>query len=109
MEKHSIQLIELPLLEGLVCENVWNEQNLTVSSLRLDTMISSIYQISRQKSQTLIKAGLVKVNWISIENTSFECGEGDTLSVRGYGRAKIVSIEGKTKKDKWRISIGRQK
>ena len=35
--KASIQLIELPLLEGLVCENVWNEQNLTVSSLRLDT------------------------------------------------------------------------
>ena len=37
----------------------------------------------------MIKAGLVKVNWISIENTSFECGEGDMLSVRGYGRAKI--------------------
>ena len=107
--KASIQLIELPLLEGLVCENVWNEQNLTVSSLRLDTMISSIYQISRQKSQTMIKAGLVKVNWISIENTSFECGEGDTLSVRGYGRAKIGLIEGKTKRDKWRMSIGRQK
>ena len=107
--KANIQLIELPLLEALVCENVWNEQSLTVSSLRLDTMIPSIYQISRQKSQTLVKAGLVKVNWMSIENTSFECGEGDTLSVRGYGRAKIGLIEGKTKKDKWRISIGRQK
>ena len=107
--KASIQLTELPLLEGLICENVWNEQSLTLSSLRLDTMVSSIYQISRQKSQTLIKSGLVKVNWMGIENTSFECGEGDTLSVRGYGRAKIGSIEGKTKKDKWRISIGRQK
>ena len=107
--KTNIQSIELPLTEALVCENVWNEQSLTVSSLRLDTMISSIYQISRQKSQTLIKAGLVKVNWMSIENTSFECGEGDTLSVRGYGRAKIGLIEGKTKRDKWRISIGRQK
>ena len=51
----------------------------------------------------------MKVNWISIENTSFECGEGDTLSVRGYGRAKIGLIEGKTKRDKWRMSIGRQK
>ena len=107
--KVNIQLIELPLLEALVCEDVWNEQSLTVSSLRLDTMIASIYQISRQKSQTLVKAGLVKVNWMMIENTSFECGEGDTLSVRGYGRAKIGLIEGKTKRDKWRISIGRQK
>ncbi len=107
--KASIQLIQLPLHEGLVCENVWNEQSLTVSSLRLDAMVSSIYQLSRQKSQTLIKAGLVKVNWMGIENPSFECGEGDTLSVRGYGRAKIGLIDGKTKKDKWRISIGRQK
>jgi RNA-binding protein YlmH len=107
--KASIQLTEQLLHEGLVFENVWNEQSLTVSSLRLDTMISSIYQISRTKSQTLINAGLTKVNWTSVENTSFECGEGDTLSVRGYGRAKVFAIEGKTKKEKWRISIGRQK
>jgi len=105
----SIQLIEQPLSKGLIYENFWNEQSLTVSSLRLDTVISSIFQISRQKSQTLINAGLVKVNWTSIENTSFDCGEGDTISVRGHGRIKFFTIEGKTKKEKWRISIGRQK
>jgi RNA-binding protein YlmH len=52
---------------------------------------------------------LVKVNWTLIENPSFECKEGDIISVRGHGRSKIMGIEGKTKKEKWRIIAGRQK
>lgn len=105
----KVELIQKPLTEGLIQEDLWSEQTDTISSLRLDTVVASIFKLSRQKSQALIDAGLVKVNWTSIENTSFECGAGDTISVRGYGRGKIFSIEGKTKKDKWRILIGRQK
>ena len=107
--KANVQLIEMPLSEGLIVKEEWTEQTVIVSSLRLDTIISALFQISRQKSQAYISSGLVKVNWTKIENNSFECGEGDTLSVRGYGRAKVFSIEGKTKKDKWRLSAGRQK
>jgi RNA-binding protein YlmH len=33
--------------------------------------------------------------------------ESDLLSVRGYGRMKIIMIEGRTKKDKIRLQIGR--
>jgi RNA-binding protein YlmH len=51
----------------------------------------------------------VKVNWQVIENPSFECQTGDLISARGYGRVKILSIDGKTKKEKWRITIGIQK
>jgi RNA-binding protein YlmH len=65
--------------------------------------------LSRQKSQVLIGQGLVKVNWMVIESPSFECQMGDLISTRGFGRVKILSIEGKTKKDKWRITIGKQK
>lgn len=107
--KANVQLLKLPLSEGLVHEELWREQTVTVSSLRLDTVISSVFQISRQKSQALVNGGLVKVNWTLIENTSYELAEGDTISVRGYGRSKVFSIEGKTKKEKWRINVGRQK
>ena len=40
----------------------------------------------------------MKVNWTVIENTSFECGEGDTISVRGYGRVKFFRLKEKRKK-----------
>ena len=105
----NVQLIERPLSDSIAHQDLWAESVVSVSSLRLDTVISSIFQLSRQKSQSLISAGLVKVNWTSIESPSFECGEGDTISVRGFGRGKLFSIEGKTKKEKWRISVGRQK
>lgn len=105
----SIRLKEVGIDGALTTDELWMEQDITVSSLRLDTIISGIHHISRQKSQLFIQQGLVKVNWTSIENVSFECAEGDLLSVRGFGRVKILSIEGRTKKDKWRIVVGKQK
>jgi RNA-binding protein YlmH len=105
----SIRLKALSLKEAIAVDEMWMEQDITVSSLRLDTIISGIHHISRQKSQLFIQQGLIKVNWTAIENPSFECAEGDLLSARGFGRVKILSIEGRTKKDKWRIVVGKQK
>ncbi|WP_428908724.1 RNA-binding protein [Niallia sp. Krafla_26] len=109
MGKATIELIAQPLSQAIIQKEQWDEVLMTVSSLRLDVMISNIYQISRQKSQTLIQSGLVKVNWKTIENPSFECGVGDTLSVRRFGRSKILSFDGLSKKEKWKILIGKQK
>lgn len=81
----------------------------TVTSLRLDVVGAAIYNLSRQKIQPLIINGLVKVNWKVVDSTSFECREGDTLSIRGYGRSKLTSIEGRTKKDRIKIVVSKQK
>jgi RNA-binding protein YlmH len=105
----SVELKEMSLKEAIFTDNSWIENSITVSSLRLDTMVSGIHNLSRQKSQLFIQQGLVRVNWTLIENSSFDCAEGDLISVRGYGRVKILSIEGRTKRDKWRIVIGKQK
>jgi RNA-binding protein YlmH len=107
--KASITLKKLPLEKAILTSDSWEESSATVSSLRLDAVISAIYNISRQKSQLFVQQGLVKVNWTQIEDPSFACGDGDVLSVRGKGRSKIREVEGKTKKEKWRIIIGKQK
>ncbi|MBD7942782.1 RNA-binding protein [Psychrobacillus sp. Sa2BUA9] len=85
----------------------WVSENHTVSSLRLDTVISSIFNISRQKSASLIQSGKVKVNWTEIDQPSMELQELDMISIRGFGRIKLLMIEGRTKKDKIRLQIGR--
>ncbi|MBA2874067.1 YlmH family RNA-binding protein [Thermaerobacillus caldiproteolyticus] len=107
--KTKISLEEKPLTDIIILEEQWNEATITVSSLRLDTLLSQAFHVSRQKTQSLIENGLVKVNWKVVEQAHFECKEGDTLSVRGFGRCKIFSIDGKTKKEKWRVHIGTQK
>lgn len=91
----------------LVSQDHWSEQYDTVSSLRLDTVIASVYKISRQKSSQLIQAGKVKVNHQKREQGTMELEEADLISVRGLGRAMIRSIEGRTKKDKIRIIFGK--
>lgn len=105
----SVTLKKQPFSAAIQSSEKWQECSVTSSSLRLDTVISSVYNLSRQKSQLFIQQGLVKVNWTRIENPSFECKEGDMISVKGQGRSKIIGIEGKTKKEKWRIIAGRQK
>ncbi|MFC0271212.1 RNA-binding protein [Metabacillus herbersteinensis] len=107
--RSKIALKRINLEQIITLKEELSEQTTTVASLRLDVILAAIYNISRQKVQPLISNGLVKVNWKTVEATSFECREGDTLSVRGFGRSKLVTIEGKTKKDKWRINVTKQK
>jgi RNA-binding protein YlmH len=104
--KVPIQLEEKNLEEAIESEESWQPVQTTVTSLRLDVMISSYAKLSRQKVQTMIKSGLVKVNWKVVDNPSFQCEEGDVISVRGKGRCKLLSIDDKTKKEKWRITLG---
>ncbi|OCS87597.1 RNA-binding protein [Caryophanon tenue] len=101
---HVEELTTEPLIQ---MTEAWIEQSHTVASMRLDVVMATIFNISRQKSQALINGGKVKVNWTVREQVAFELQEGDILSVRGYGRAKVIATEGRTKKDKIRLIVGR--
>lgn len=76
------------------------EKTATVSSLRADALVGAAFNISRGKAQTLIDGEKVFVNWSSLLNGSKQLKEGDMISVRGLGRAKVSSIGGRTKKDR---------
>ncbi|KAA0548012.1 RNA-binding protein [Bacillus sp. BGMRC 2118] len=105
----KVKLIEMDLTEMIHIAENWREESCTVSSMRLDVIIAEAFHLSRSKAAPLITAGLVKVNWRKTEETAFECQEGDMISVRGHGRCKLTTVEGKTKKDKWRIKLTKSK
>lgn len=106
--KVKVHLNRLETHENLIqSKEEWIERSYTVSSMRLDVILANVLNTSRQKSQMLINAGKVKVNWTVRESTSFELQEGDVISVRGHGRVKILMIEGRTKKEKIRLQVGR--
>ncbi|NTW70631.1 MAG: hypothetical protein HGA49_00095 [Eubacteriaceae bacterium] len=77
----------------------------TVSSLRLDNIVSKICRISRSDSSELIKKGLVKVDHIPMLKVSAELHEASIISVRGYGRFEFKEISGTTKKGNYKIEI----
>lgn len=106
--KSKVKLEQLQATDQLITQSEeWFEKTYTVSSMRLDVILATVVNSSRQKSQSLIKAGKVKVNWTVREDTSFEVQEGDVISARGYGRIKVIMTEGRTKKDKIRLQVGR--
>ncbi len=91
LEKIDLSDLNIPAVDVEIRDD-------TVSSLRLDAVCASMSRQSRQKSQTLVKNGLVKVNWKVVEDPSYIVAEGDMLSIRGFGRCSLTKIEGKTQK-----------
>lgn len=80
-------------------------KRLTVASMRLDAVAGEAFHLARGKVQTLIGGEKAAVNWSIVTNTSHLLKEGDMVSLRGFGRFRIKSIGGKTKKDRIGLEI----
>lgn len=80
--------------------------SLTVSSIRIDAVISKIYNISRSNSQELFRTGKIFVNGILTENSAYQLKDSDAVTVRGYGRFLYYGETGVSKKGKERIAVG---
>ncbi|QIB26668.1 RNA-binding protein [Caloranaerobacter azorensis] len=81
------------------------EKNITVSSLRVDNVISTVYNISRSKCLMYFNQNRVKVNWEPIRQPFHLVDETDLISVKGEGRFLIYKNLGKTKKGRHKLII----
>ena len=77
----------------------------TVPSVRLDTVMSVAFPISRSKLTAYITAGKVFVNGKLITSNGFRLEEGNIISVRGLGRISYEGILSETKKGRYYISV----
>ncbi len=89
----------------LQVEQSFTEKTGTVSSMRLDSVVSVASGLSREKSANLIKGGNVTVMYNVVETPSYQMSEGEIFSVRGSGKFILFSVNGKTKKDRIHITI----
>ncbi len=100
----TVKLNAIPIKDMVQSKENWQSFETTVSGLRLDVVLKEMIRKSRSISKQLIEKKRVKVNHTIIDSVDFQLDKGDLLSIQGYGRAMIVDIGGKTKKDKTRIS-----
>ncbi|MBN3525976.1 RNA-binding protein [Paenibacillus apiarius] len=96
----------LPLSELRTADVELNVMQLSVASLRLDGIVSDVFRLSRAKIVAPIKAGRCKVNWKVEDNPSALLRAGDVVSLQGFGRFKVIDMEGMTKKGRMRITVG---
>lgn len=77
----------------------------TVPSIRLDTVLSVAYPLSRSKLTAYIEGGKVFVNGKLITSNGCQLKEADRISIRGMGRLTYEGILSRTKKGRYMIAV----
>lgn len=103
----SVSTELLPLTALRTAEAPLEEMSLSVASLRLDGIVSDVWRLSRAKVLVPIKAGRCRLNWKVEEDPSKALKDGDVVSLQGFGRFKVLEVEGMTKKGRMRVKIGK--
>ena len=79
----------------------------TVPSERMDAVLAAGLKISRNEAQKLISSGMVKRNHLEELRGDVRLEDNDLLSVRGYGRMKIILFDGLTRKGRLVVRLFR--
>lgn len=79
----------------------------TIPSARLDSIVASAFKLSRSKAAEAIRGGIVSLDHAECLKPDAKVEEGQTLVLRGRGKALIDEIGGESKKGRIWVSIRR--
>lgn len=77
----------------------------TIASLRADAVTAFVTHLSREKAVQLIRQGRLTCRHATIETPSASMQIGDVFSVRGYGKFRIDTMDGVSRKGRYHITI----
>ena len=77
--------------------------NDTVASARCDCVVAAICSLSRERAKDAVEAGFVEVDYEREERPDKILTAPCTVSVRGKGKFRVLSIQDKTKKGRFRL------
>lgn len=96
--RKRIALTRLPLSAYKDEQRSVQEGEGAVASTRLDAVTALVFRLSRAQAQTKIAQGLVTLNHCICQKDMTQVTEGDLITVRGIGRAKITGLGGISRK-----------
>ena len=77
----------------------------SVASPRLDSVVALVFGLPRAEAQARIEKGLVFLNHMPCLKPERQVDEGDRLTVRGLGRARIEAFGGTSRKGRLFINF----
>ena len=101
----NIKIKEFSIYDLIFKEPSFKEIRIYINSLRLDLVLSNVLNISRSDSSKIINSNKVKIIWETINKVFKELEIGDVISVKGFGRFSIHSLQGHSKKGKLNIIV----
>ncbi|WP_067620801.1 YlmH family RNA-binding protein [Alicyclobacillus acidiphilus] len=84
---------------------VYEDATIFVASLRVDSVIAQACHFSRGRAQEEVEKGNVTLNFADASQRD-EVAKGDIISVRGFGRVKILELLGASKSQRIRLRVG---
>ena len=96
-----------PLAQARIPEPEIKEIRDTLASLRLDSVIASGFRIGRSLAAQYVTTGKAAIDGLPCEKPDKAVWEGMKISVRGLGKIKLESVNGRTKKDRISVVIHR--
>ena len=103
----KLHLERIPLKDASIPEPEVKEIRDTLASLRLDSVISSGFRISRSLAAQYVTQGKAAMDGLPCEKPDKTVAEGVKISVRGLGKIKLHTVNGRTKKDRISVVIHR--
>lgn len=94
-----VTIEEIDIKEMKDYKKKYETNNMIVSSLRIDTIVSRITNTSRNNAIELIKNKNVILNYSLLKDGSITLKENDIFSIRRYGKYKFSKVIKNTKKD----------
>lgn len=104
--RQSLRLEQIPLRQAEVRRQEMKILRVTVSSLRLDSVLSAAFHLSRGAAAEAIRAGTAARNSLTCLKPDKAIAAEDTLSLRGKGKLRVLEITGETKKGRIALSLG---
>lgn len=105
----KVKILKEPLSGLTVCAPELITIHGNVSSLRLDNVASEGFSLPRARITELIRGGQVNLNYVQEQRPDHTLKPGDLISLRGFGRLTFVSIDGKSRKDRFIITMEKTK
>ncbi len=96
--RYGVRTKEVALSEAPVPKREFTELTFSVQSFRLDAVTAGMFRISRTAAAAAIAAGEVSLNYSECLRPDAQVGEGDIISLRGRGKARLASYGGQSRK-----------
>ena len=104
---HPIKLKEVPISILDNYHRKYQEIELIISSLRIDTVISRLINTSRELTKKKFINDEIILNYEVCHKTTYILHENDIFSIRRNGKYKYISITNKSKKGNYIIKINK--
>lgn len=103
--KTSVKLKQVDFSQLIAVQADSKLRDVLVSSMRLDKVLAASFRLSRSVATKLIATKQVRVNYSMLDNPSHHLLLNDLISVRGYGRVKVLRENGFSKNGKYKLTV----